>query len=34
MKSMKELTLTKKGKFFTKVCKVYGMIMKANCNNI
>lgn len=29
MKSMKELTLTKKGKFFTKVCKVYGMIMKA-----
>ena len=29
MKSMKELTLTKKGKFYTKVCKVYGMVMKA-----
>ena len=29
MKSIKELTLTKKGKFYTKVCKVYGMIMKA-----
>lgn len=29
MKSMKELTLTKKSKFYVKVCKVYGMIMKA-----
>lgn len=29
MKSIKELTLTKKGKFFTKICKVYGMVLKA-----
>lgn len=29
MKSMKELTLTKKSKFYVKVCKVYGMVLKA-----
>lgn len=29
MKSNKELTLTKKSKFYVKVCKVYGMILKA-----
>lgn len=29
MKSIKELTLTKKSKFYVKVCKFYGMILKA-----
>ena len=29
MKSNKELTLTKKGKFYTKVCKIYGMALRA-----
>lgn len=29
MKSEKKLTTTKKGKFYTKICKVYGMALKA-----